>query len=290
MNALALRSAGIAVPYAAKMVRRYRNAVMNRAAYNAGRAARRYVTRRVARSIRNAAKKRYAAIRSNRPTKRSRVIGHKKGTGTTKRNVTQDRDVIARNTRQLYHHNVISIPKTTTNEIDSRQRDIVFLKGIKLCYELLNLSAEPMCVNLAYIAPKHDNDTDIAQEFFRGSGDTRALNFSTDLNSNDLHCRPINTDRWHILMHKRFKLDPRELSTSITSQRHASTRSSYTTINHYLKINRQIRFNDDTSVQARSKIYLVYWFDKFMTAGGSNVQSNLLNVQFRTTLFFKEST
>lgn len=287
MSTLALRSAGFAVPYAYKMARRYRQAAINRAGYAIGRRAGQFARARVTRAIRNRLKRKRTY--KNTSSKAARSIGYKKGTGTTKRTVTQDVNLIARSTRTLYNTNVIEIPKTTTNEIDSRQRDIVFLKGVKLCFETRNLSAEPITFNIAYVSPKHDLDSPFTDDWFRGSGNTRSLNFDhTILNSNDFHCRPINTDKWNILMHKRFKLDPKDISTSITTTRHSSTRPSYMTFQKYLKINRQIRFNDDSSVQSRSKLHLVYWYDKFMAPTNQGPQG-VIDAQYRTTCYFKES-
>ena len=136
-------------------------------------------------------------------------IGTTPGTAQCKR-ASVAKDTFTGSTRTLYFTELQDITKTTTNEIDKRQRDVVKLSGVKLCIEVNHLQTAPLLVNYAIVYDKRSNDgttTVNTGDFFRANGGTqRAKDFSTVLSSAEFHCLPLNTDRFTVLWHKRFKL------------------------------------------------------------------------------------
>jgi hypothetical protein len=91
--------------------------------------------------------------------------------------------------------------------INQRDRHTVELMGVKLCMELTALSNNPLYVNVAVVHLKN-TDAPLNQDFFRSSGGpTRGTDFNESLNSNEFHSLPMNTDKFVVLSHKRYRLN-----------------------------------------------------------------------------------
>lgn len=214
-------------------------------------------------------------------------IGYKRNQGATKRTETtypqQDED-----TRTLDVLHMTQIPKTETNDIDSRQRNQVFITGMKFCMELLNNTDACLLVNIALVVPKAQRTlipTNATSILFRGTGETRGLDFSTALASTDLHCRPINTDKYYVLMHKRLKIAP-AISTAVTQ---TSQKANYRFLNFYKKVNRSFRWNsDDNEMPITHPIYMLMWCDKAFSAENTTPTTGALTVSRRHIIYFRE--
>lgn len=215
----------------------------------------------------------YRRRRGRRPTRFSRSqIGHRVNESTGKRYTIED-SINNYNTRTLYKIDLTNIPKTTSNEIDSRQRDIVNLRGFKFCIELQNRLERPLYFNYAVLSPKN-GQTVSEENFFRGSGNGRGLTFSNLLlSSNDFHCRPINADEYIILRHKRYRLSSLVLEGG--SNYTENSGKNYMNIMKYVKLKRQIRY-DGLDAQS-SPVVFVFWFDSFLREPESPVEQNALS-------------
>lgn len=229
------------------------------------------------------------AYRRYRARKRSKQkfsrtnFGSRVGTDTAKRNVAVN-NLSTRASRVLYIQDLILIPKTTTNLIDSRQRDVVNVKGVRCCFEWANLVVHPLHINVAFVVPKSGNDVATSTEFFRGMSTDRAQDFDTSLSSVELSCLPINTDKYTILKHKRFMLNPTSGGAVWDTQKGAS----YKKMKYYLRINRQMRFDSSSGVVEDGRVYLLYWADRFMNAGGAASLSTAFSVNEHHIVYFKE--
>lgn len=241
------------------------------------------------------AKRRFKA--AIHPSKRRRV-GEPVGYGTTKRFTTIDLEPATRTSRRLFVREMTQIPQVdaTVDQIDQRQRSMVNLRGFKICMELKNNGGTPLLFNMAVVSPKGQNvnltqnplltiGDAVEDNWFRGNGNTRSIAFDGgSLNSNDFHCRPINTDEYNVLMHKRINLNTFPAATTWENQRG----SNYKFIMKYVPIKRQIRF--DTNARdscASGKIFFVYWYDNFQQPIGASATDSLI-VSERYITYFKE--
>lgn len=225
----------------------------------------------------------YRKFRARRKRERERVGKSPKDVSANKIHTALDTDPVARDSRTLYQTEVTSIQSAGSfNDIDARQRDQVYLNGVKLCISLQNTSAKPLHWNVAMIMNRRDPDGPIiTDDFFKGSGNNRGLNFGTLLNSNDFRARAINGDANVVLMHKRFTLSP--ANSTVYEE---GWRPSFMNFDHYVPIKRIITYDNDGN--ANNQIYLVYWMDEFNTAGGVLAQTAVLTQSTRILTYFKE--
>jgi len=150
----------------------------------------------------------------------------------------------------LYEQSV-SYP-TKGEDINQRPNDLIFLKGIKYC---ANFKAERpgytgmSFVNFALVSRKENvySNSDVENNLFRSREDTRGQSFIDTGEALDRHCLPINTDKFHVWTHKRFKL--RGLGTNMPGSKMLSG---------YLPINRQIRF--DAANRPNGEILAIWWY------------------------------
>jgi len=231
---------------------------------------------------------RYRKYKQSKAKRRTR-IGEEQGTSTTKRDRTFFIENQALSTRTLYVRNLTDIERTTTNDIDKRQRDIVNFRGVKLCFEIENNNTTvPLIWHYAVISPKGSNTdvSNVGNKLFRASeGNQRFTSFGTALSSIEFDCLPINSDRWVILTHKKFMLGGR-------SNPGADQQTWFRTIQDYVKVNRQLRYNDDATVgvQCETPILCVWWCDYFSTAGGTSIVPSALQVSERHINYWNEPT
>lgn len=238
-----------------------------------------------------AARKIGAAVRRRQRMKRARQVHNRRrvgesiGTGNAKRHQVIDSGPTSQTTRNLYVTDVTAIPKTTSNEIDSRQRDMIQYKGFRYCEEWHNTSDKPLLCNIAVVAGKGETDyTRLTDNFFRGTGTTRALSFTTTLGSLDFHCRPINTDKYIVLSHERFVL-----GTRVTDKFFEDTKN-YAMKTKWVKVGRQIRYEDASGVtgSAKTPIYLVHWCDQMTTPAGTTELLDAMMHSQQITAYFAE--
>jgi len=251
-----------------------------RAAATIGRAARGYLRKRKYRAVR----------RSFKSNKRARLfsrthVGESNGTTTAKVHI-QDRNISPdlKDTRTLYSVSVCRIPQGT--EIDERLRRHINVRGFKMCWEVVNLTAIPVYLNVAVICPKQTTNDGIEEtDFFRDQTSNRSQNFSTSLTALEFHCLPINTDDYTVLKHKRYRLAPNGTSTAFNPNAGAS----YKNIDWYVKLNRQVRYTGtESNKPTDGDVYVVYWCDRFGSASGSTAQSNTLQIYQRYLTYFRE--
>lgn len=235
-------------------------------------------------SVKRAARTIGKAYKSYKRRKTARDnIGYDPGMETTKRTlITNTNDF--KSTRVLYSTDLTDIGATGNNAVNARQRDMLYMSGTKLCFELGNARTKPLYVNIAVVHSKKDNDTvgSIGTgDFFRSNGNGRAQTFSDALSSLEFHCLPINSDRFNVLTHKRMVLDP----VSAASGYSATDGKSFTSVGMWVPVKRQIRFNGG---EAQSKIWLIYWFDEFDTPQTDLSIPNAVKVSEHHVTYFKE--
>lgn len=234
--------------------------------------------RSAARTIKSAWKK-YKSYKD-----RVKEIGRSTGMGNAKRSVGSVADV--HSTRTLQQLNLVALSKTSTNEIDKRQRDLIDFVGTKVCMQMANETTDPLTVNVAVIHPK-DIQTVDGSNFFRAYGTKRGQDFSVSLSGNEMHCLPINADIYTILKHYRFTLDAVEGAQNFTS----TNGKSYRELSFYVPLKRQLRYvsEGDTTLAETGNVYLVWWCDKFLSAATTSPTASAMAVDVKAYKYFKET-
>ena len=211
-------------------------------------------------------------------------IGEPNGYSTAHSTVQNNSVATPRGTRFLYSTPITDLKRSNDglNAIDERQRDVVDFRGVKLCMEIKNVSLNPLYCNIAVVRPK-DEENPSTIGFFRGHTDTRDKTFDTALTALEFHCSPINADKYNIMFHKRFRLNGRpgnEFDNRVGR--------NYMNFDKYVKVGRQLRFNGGEVKPNHGGLYLIYWFDAFGAAAGSQVVPDVAEVSERHTMYWRE--
>lgn len=215
-------------------------------------------TKWAARKIGRGISKAWRKKRSKRATKKRKTnFGEAIGTSEHQRSLTVSAVNVPNSTRTLVSGDLVNIVRATNHEIDERHRDIINVKGIKLCFNILNLATKPLYFNVAVVVPKFSQaaSTVSGGDFFRNNQDGRGTDFTNALQALEFHCLPINADKFHVLMHQRFLLGPSASSSGYSTGENLN----YANISKWLPINRQIRYENNVPVNGR--IQYVYWAD-----------------------------
>lgn len=237
--------------------------------------------KRAARTIYGAYKK-YKASKSY--TSRVSQVGNPVDTDNAKRAVGSL--VGALDSRTLQSLNMVALDKTTTNEIDKRQRDLVRFIGTKVCIQFRNDLTEPITVNVAVLHPR-DQNTVSADKFFRSFGNERSQNFSTALSANELHCLPVNTDRYTVLKHQRMILG--DIPASASARYGTNNNNSWKEVSFWIPLKRQLRYPSTGSQPEQGNVFLVWWCDKFLQPAGSTPTPDILSYDVKVYKYFKET-
>lgn len=208
-----------------------------------------------------------------------REIGHRVGSSTAKRYDNLTASVLNQNERTLLATEM-TFP-IIGDAIDNRERKMINLRGMKVCAEYKGManipSATGVYCNVALLFDKTNptSSTFLGEKLFRANGTERGRDFSSLERSIDFHCAPINTDRYGVLMHKRFRINN-------TSQPDMNGGKVVQTVMKYVPIKRQIRFTGEVP---DTRIFFVRWFalDSLHTAtptAGSMVRESYHNIWY----------
>lgn len=233
-------------------------------------------------------KKAYTSYRKKKQQRKKQLfsttnIGAPKDESASKRNepVAEDN---AKNTRTLYIYDTINLSQGITGAASDRLRNSIFVSGIRVCALIKNKMNKPLLFNFAVVSRKNgDNVT--TQDFFRyNAGSTRGRAFATSLDSNEMHCSAINTDLYTVLKHERFVL--KELGTP---EGFSNTNwSNYMKLDRWIKVNRQMKFDDNGSAYPSQRLFVLMWADGWGNATGALVDTDAWQCQQRITMYFRE--
>lgn len=215
---------------------------------------------------------------------RATNFGDRPGTGTGKRHVTSEINALPLDTSTLYSYGITDIAQG--DDINNRERRMVNLRGFKLCMELENDHTTPMYINIAVLCPRDGAAGVVNGDFFRGSSTARALDFDdAGITGMEYHCLPINSDRYTILKHKRYRLDP-----SSEAAYKNSNGTNFKNVDWYIPIKRQLRYNNQpTNDQPENgRCFLVYWFAPFQASAGAVAITGVVNVSQRVVAYFRD--
>lgn len=184
-------------------------------------------------------------------------------------------------TRTLYANDLTAIPSTATNQINSRQRNVVRVGGFSVDMIFKNIAQSPQSVNVAVVSGRSQK-VPTTSGFFRDYTTSRDVDFSNALNCNEFKGLPISTDKYRILTHKRFVLG------GIGGAGDINGINNVHNTKFFCKLNRQLRYNDDSDTLAEDRVYLVWWFDLLMATTGAAPQVGVMENSIRTVTYFDE--
>lgn len=284
--ALAARGGGQLITRAAMMHPQYRYA---RAAYRYGPTAARAAAR-VARFVYSRYRRRRKNYTKRGASKRARLgIGERIGSSNSKR-VVALRSGGADNfdTRTLYSDNLTTVDHLNLDARNVRQREVVNCRGFKICMSARNSAKAPLYWNVAVLSPKNAGSI-TAANFFRSDGESRARDFDLTLNSLEFHCLPINTDKFYILKHKRYRLAPEPANSGTSGLYTQSQGKNYVNVDWYVPLKRQLRYDDPESTSPiDGATYLVHWCDTFNVAENSGTAASAMQITSRHIMYFRE--
>lgn len=239
--------------------------------------------KRTGRAIYRAAKRSKFSVR-----KHGEAVGSSVAKSHT---AVRDGTVQEYNTKTLYIENLWDVPHDNNNGVakNERLRLILNARGVSIKGELRNNFTEhPLYINMAVVIPKN-NLTVTEENFFRSYGNSRGENFPTGLQDKtglELHTHPINTDKYTVVRHKRYKLDP----VNSVSLNHRGRSSNSLTYNWYLKYKRQLRFDDaDNDVPTDGNMVFCLWCSQAFSSQTQAVQTAAMTGTQSIRCFFKES-
>lgn len=225
-------------------------------------------------------------VRVSLKRKKARV-GEPTSAGSAKKDLPYAQvSCVSKDTRTLYSEPLIATSQGTN--INQRLRNSVNISGWKICGEIKNLTNAPLYVNIAVISPKGGLGTssDIpTADFFRDfSSNDRSKDFGIANTSLDNHCLPINSDKYTIFKHTRARL----VAEATGGDTVALQGMSYTNIDWWIPFKRQIRWDANLSYPESDQVYLVYWFDKFCTAGATAASTGAVTMSHKTVMYYRE--
>ncbi len=203
-----------------------------------------------------------------------------------------------KNTRTLYAKRLCNIAKNEAtvvgNTVDTsdtkfkRRTDTVMLSGFKFCFEVDNTDSidttKPMYVNFAVLVDKESSSSQTenlgTSDFFRDlrKNKDRSIDFSTGLSSNELHCLPINTDKFGILKHKRMRLAGNNAN---------SVNKQFRNMDFYLRCKRQLRWDAGNTYPEGPRVYAVMWCSRFGDNAGKAVEPDQIKMHGRILTYFR---
>jgi len=193
-------------------------------------------------------------------------IGFAPNTGTPLRRATVDiwkttSGTVTIDPRVIIQDDLTDIPEkvAATTDISRRERAMINCLGFSLRIFVRNtLPSNSIVCRFAVVSPTDKNEISNAQ-FFRGYGTTRAQDFTTALDSHQYTDTPINTDNYSILWSYKCELGPDADTTGAAN--FSRSKANYMSINKFVKLNRQLRYDSNLGSACSDKIFLLMWYE-----------------------------
>lgn len=202
-------------------------------------------------------------------------------------------------TRTLYSQPITKI-QSGLSARDARDQNVINLAGFHMQFQVANIQDTPVCMRMAIVQGRSSapsNETIDGGDFFRGFGDSRAENFvqTTDTGPISLTYmnNPINMEKYTLLWSYKMLL-PNAVIASAESNNvfpgafEGRYKKSYKTINKYVPIRRQLRFeNTGKDFPSDGHLFLICWCDRFLEQENS-AHVSALRWQGRVHAYFRE--
>jgi len=165
--------------------------------------------------------------------------------------------------KTLYNDELTLIPRKTGVEVNARERDMINVTGFSLRWAFVNKdTTNSHVIRMAVVSPIERN-TITNVSFFRGYGDKRADDFSSNDDSAELLFSPINRDKYTVLWEKKVLLGPQyDVNATSGGKTYSRTCDNYHAGSAFVRLNRQLRYVGSASDDCTDKVFLVYWYDE----------------------------
>lgn len=193
-----------------------------------------------------------------------RATGVSPGTATANRTDQLSGDIQSHNLNTQYLITTNAIERDTGSvpagnfriNINSRMRGIAFISGFSIKINFQNQSTTSDCVIRWALLKKKAPGGDIKDGFFRWNGTSRDVNFDNVNRATDMMNLPISTDKYYIYKTGKFQLGAK-IATGVTGSN--SNRRNTKFLKRYIRLKRQIRYNDDSDQNPEDEIIFVHW-------------------------------
>jgi len=197
--------------------------------------------------------------------------------------ILDDNNPSAAATRTQYKYTLIEVPlQTSADEIDRREGLRITTRGFAVDFHIRHIAqAYATYLNIAIVIPRKTQDV-VSEGFFRNWDTTRELDFAP-INSWWLFNRPINKDRYEIIMHKKILVASQAEDASSTQ--HLPNTPSMRHVKFYQKMVRQFTFTTDGTVNEPMP-FLTYWMDGVGQTSGTVAVAGVYNLQRTVRLYY----
>lgn len=210
-------------------------------------------------------------------------VGENSNSNLAKKDLTLFGATVSQDSRTLYTVDLTNIPKGTN--INERNRHIANVRGFGVNWQIKNVVTSPMMLNIAVISRKKGYNI-TPTNFFRDYAQSRDVDFGTALTSNQMHTLPISTDLYSILKHKRIVIAGQDTSATTSGIKNWHVGKVY------VKLNRQIRYDDDIApgtASAEDRVYLVYWWDHLNEPAAAGVDANSASIAMKAVTYYDDA-
>lgn len=221
----------------------------------------------------------------------TKKIGFPFGSGTSKKRVVIDKWANATtdiDPRVIVQDELTLLPEKslTATGIDFRERALVNCLGFSLRLYFRNTAAETaVTIRMAVVSPTDKNEVN-GNEFFRGYANSRALDFTTTLDSHEYTNNPINTDNYSILWSSSCDLMPDSNATGVNQ--FARDGNNWKSINKYVSLNRQLRYDGPLANECADKVFLLVWYEGIGSEAATPVGAGSVRYKRYGICYFKE--
>lgn len=178
--------------------------------------------------------------------------------------------------------------------INDRERNQIYLDGIKIDLTLWGLTNVPVFCNIAVINTLRNNApipaSFTSRTFFRTLGSSvRNFAFSdVNLNGFDRYSLPMATDAMAVVHRSKFLLGI-PVSTTGAFGGGAGGPRNWRTYKKYVPIKKSVAFNDAAGTSAYTQYYVLIWFTEWTQAQSGFPQvAKLVKLNGRITTYYKD--
>jgi len=186
-------------------------------------------------------------------------------------------------------HPLSSIAQGST--INQRDRQAIFVRGVRLTSFWKNVLDQPIFVRWAVIQAKSGNGAQTSANYeidlFRGNASSRSIDYGSTSNSQHKQYYPFNTDRYNVYAQGQHTLGGNISGTGTGYDNGA--KSSFKEDNRWIPINSKIFYDGAGANDVNNELVLVFWgilYDLNSTATASNTYETLLS----TVTYFNETS
>lgn len=169
--------------------------------------------------------------------------------------------------------------------INDRERQVIFVSGVKINFFARNNISKPLFCNWALIQMKHTaaapTITDVGAEMFRGTGTTRAVNFGSISDAYHKHTYTLNSEKYDVHMQGRFTLNP------YAAEDFGASDDVWKSVEHYVPIGRKLYYDGLLSTDCTNPLLFITWCNAWdvQTAAAATDQ---WDTRFHSVVYFKE--